>query len=81
MQDSIIPALIPTLVTTGQNDKLTRCPSIDEVFEVIKSMDHNSSPGPNGFHGKFYIECWSIIKHDLYNAVCTFFLGAELPKS
>lgn len=46
---------------------------------MVKSMDHNSSSGPDGFHGKFDIHCWNIIKNDLLQAVLAFFSGNQLP--
>jgi hypothetical protein len=29
-------------------------------------MEHNKSPGPNGFLTEFYNEFWGVIKKDLF---------------
>jgi hypothetical protein len=36
-----------------------------EVWEVIKGMDGDKAPGPDGFSMAFYQECWEVIKGDL----------------
>src|SRR4051812_24362972 len=28
----------------------------------------------------FFVHCWQIVKHDLYQAICEFFAGGHLPK-
>jgi hypothetical protein len=40
---------------------------------VIKEMPSEKAPGPDGFIGLFYKHCWSIIKHDLIEAIMSFF--------
>ena len=40
-----------------------------EVCNAINSLPSDKSPGPNGFTGRFYKFCWSIIKEDLMAAV------------
>lgn len=39
--------------------------SEDEVWGTIKNMPLDKSPGPDGFTGRFYRTCWSIIKQDV----------------
>jgi hypothetical protein len=36
-----------------------------EVWEVIKGMDGDKAPGPDGFTMAFFQECWEVIKGDL----------------
>jgi hypothetical protein len=43
--------------------------SNDEVWDTIKSITSDKAPGPNGFTGRFYKSCWSIIKLDVMAAV------------
>ena len=43
--------------------------SVDEVWEVIKSMPVDKAPGPDGFSLNFYHKCWEIIKHGVVNAL------------
>jgi hypothetical protein len=40
-----------------------------EVRAVVLSMPLEKAPGPNGFTGAFYKQCWDIIKNDLYMAL------------
>ncbi|XP_071902637.1 uncharacterized protein [Coffea arabica] len=72
--------LIPPLVTEEDNGKLEALPSIEEVYGVIKLMDGESVAGPDGFTGKFFTFAWEVIAQDVYNAVLSFFCGAELPR-
>ena len=72
--------LIPHLVTEEDNGKLEALPSIEEVYGVIKLMDGESAAGPDGFTGKFFTFAWEVIAQDVYNAVLSFFCGAELPR-
>ena len=54
---------------------------MEEIRYVIQSRNPESSPGPDGFGGTFYISCWDIIKFDLTNVVQVFFRGQPLPTS
>ncbi len=52
-------------VSDLKNDILTAEFSEKEVKEAIFQMDHNSSPGPDGFPAEFYQVFWEIVKNDL----------------
>jgi hypothetical protein len=39
--------------------------SEEEVWATIKDLPLDKAPGPDGFTGRFYKTCWSIIKGDL----------------
>ena len=43
----------------------------EEVWATIKSMPSDRAPGPDGYTGRFYKECWSVIKHDIMAAIIT----------
>jgi len=43
--------------------------SEDEVWATIKDMPLDKAPGPDGFTGRFYKSCWSIIKGDVLMAL------------
>ena len=47
---------------------------------MVFAMDGASAAGPDGFTGKFFTFSWDVIAQDVYNAVLSFFCGAELPK-
>jgi hypothetical protein len=42
--------------------------SLDEVKETTFSMPSDKAPGPDGFIGIFFKECWDIIKVDVLEA-------------
>ena len=41
----------------------------DEVWHTIKDLPSDKAPGPDGFTGRFYKSCWSIIKEDVMAAL------------
>jgi hypothetical protein len=43
--------------------------SEQEVWITIKNLPNNKAPGPDGFTGKFYKNCWPVIKDDLMRAI------------
>jgi len=46
-----------------------------EVLTAIKQLPHDKAPGPDGFTGCFFKECWNLIKHDLLAAINYFHMG------
>lgn len=73
--------VISRVVTHEENAFLEDIPSLDEVKQVVFSMDGESAAGLDGFTGQFFTCAWDIIVEDLYSAVVSFFCGSELPKS
>ncbi|XP_049348971.1 uncharacterized protein LOC125813526 [Solanum verrucosum] len=71
---------IPRIVTQEQNSSLTTMPNLEELKEVIFSMNPNSAAGPDGMNGYFFQKCWNIIKHDLLDVIHAFFCGQMIPK-
>lgn len=51
-------------------------PTMDELNQVIFSMNPYSAAGPDGMSGKFYQVCWDIIKIDLLAPVQSFLVEA-----
>ena len=47
----------------------------EEVEGVIKLMPQDKASGPDGFTGRFYATCWSIIKEDFMSAIGCFYSG------
>ncbi|KAM7491146.1 hypothetical protein LguiA_034067 [Lonicera macranthoides] len=51
---NLVHRLIPGLVNEEMNNMIVQRPSENEIFDVIKDMDVDSAPGPDGFGGHFY---------------------------
>jgi hypothetical protein len=50
-------------------DALDAPVSEEEVWGTIKALPSDKSPGPDGFTGRFYKSCWSVIMADFMAAV------------
>ncbi|XP_071928179.1 uncharacterized protein [Coffea arabica] len=81
MTSSDMLEVIPRLLTETDNEMLTRAPSLQEVKEVIFSMDGESAEGPDGFTESFFTAAWEVIEEDVYRAILSFFCGAMLLRS
>jgi hypothetical protein len=53
-------------------------PFSEEVWITIKDMPLDKAPGPDGFTGRVYKSCWSIIKGDLMSALSAIHRGHVL---
>ncbi|GAA0179113.1 hypothetical protein LIER_29933 [Lithospermum erythrorhizon] len=72
---------IPNLVTEQENAFLMAVLTIQEVQEVVFSMDKKSVAGPDGFNGTTLFQSfWHIIGDDVYKAVCSFMAGNAMPE-
>lgn len=49
--------------------------SSDEILKIIKSMPLDKAPGRDGFTGRFFCICWTIIKVDFMRALDYFHRG------
>jgi hypothetical protein len=54
-------------------------PDEQEVWETIKEMKRNASPGPDGFNVEFYIATWDWIGQDVVQLVRNFFQSGIMP--
>jgi hypothetical protein len=52
-----------------------------EVLEVVKGMNRDKAPGPDGFSIAFFQDCWDVIKTDLMGFFKAFTLIASLSKA
>jgi len=41
----------------------------DEVWRTIQQLPSDKAPGPDGYTGRFYKSCWTIIKEDIMVAI------------
>ena len=52
--------------------------TMTEVYEAIKDMKTNKSPGIDGLPIEFYVKFWEIIKEDLFEILVNIIGGTEL---
>ncbi|XP_019260712.1 PREDICTED: uncharacterized protein LOC109238686 [Nicotiana attenuata] len=69
----VLLSCIPSMITPEDNVILSADPTLQELKEVVFSMNPTSVARPDDFNGKFYQSCWDIIKDDLLNVVLAFF--------
>jgi len=52
-----------------------------EVFEVVKGLNRDKAPGPDGFTIAFFQDCWDMIKTDLMGVFQDFHTHSKFVKS
>ncbi|XP_059306149.1 uncharacterized protein LOC132057525 [Lycium ferocissimum] len=72
--------VVDHVISPEVNQALTEFPDEEEIKNCVFNMDPDSASGPDGFSAKFYQSCWSIISHEVVQAMEAFFCGANLPK-
>ena len=60
------------------NAFLFKMRSSDEIRGVVFDMDPFNAPGPDGFIGYFYRNCWDIVGRDVVRVVQDFFISGSL---
>lgn len=70
-----VDQVIPSLVSSDENDSLLTMPIFSEIRKVVKGMDGSSTLGLDGFTGDFYSHCWDIIEYDVCTVVRSFFVS------
>jgi len=60
---------LDTLGSPGFDLETLYSPLSEEVWNTIKGMPPDKAPGPDGFTGKFYKSCRTVIKNDVMGAV------------
>jgi hypothetical protein len=52
-------------VTAADNIELIKTFSVEEIKNVVFSMETNTTPGPDHMPIEFFQACWSVIKEDI----------------
>jgi hypothetical protein len=52
-----------------------------EVLEVVKGMNRDKAPGPDGFSIAFFQDCWDVIKTDIMGVFQDFHAHSKFVKS
>jgi hypothetical protein len=48
-----------------------------EVWDALRAMPANKSPGPDGFTWEFYRRCWPVVKDDVLASLQSVWLGRD----
>ena len=60
---------IPKLITDEQNHILGKSIEMTKVEMVVKQMEKDKAPGPNGFTMNFFHACWDWLKEEIWALV------------
>ncbi|GAA0160574.1 reverse transcriptase [Lithospermum erythrorhizon] len=71
---------IPPMVSDEDNEQLLSIPNLEEVKQVVFSLNKESVAGPDGFNGHFFHNFWDLIAGDMLQAVRCFLAGNPLHK-
>ncbi|XP_026451781.1 uncharacterized protein LOC113352131 [Papaver somniferum] len=66
-------------ISDAESAFMDAIPSLEEVKEDVFDLGADSAPGPDGFIGSFYIQCWNIISKDLFNAIANCWAISKIP--
>nr|GEW97297.1 putative RNA-directed DNA polymerase, eukaryota, reverse transcriptase zinc-binding domain protein [Tanacetum cinerariifolium] len=70
----------PNTLSLEQKEDPERNISMEEVKKAVWDCGMDKSPGPDGYTFGFYRRFWSIIEHDVFEAVQYFFNHEDMPK-
>jgi hypothetical protein len=65
----------------GEADRLEVPLEEREVLEVVKGMDRDNAPNPDGFSMAFFQDCWEVIKEDIMAVFSDFYAHGKFEKS
>lgn len=73
--------VVPRIPTSPpqSNDFTDSIPIKEEIWETLKGMKRNASPGPDGFNVEFYLATWEWIGDDVHAIINNFFHTGILP--
>lgn len=67
------------IADTIQDDFTLSIPQKDEIWNILKDMRSDASPGPDGLNVAFYKAAWHWIGDDLTKMVQAFYARGTLP--
>lgn len=56
-------------------------PTPDEITRVMRKLNANKSPGPDGFTSGFFKSAWSLLGQEVIGSINQFFLSGFLPSA
>lgn len=75
----MLSQLLSKRISTVQAHQLVVKANDQEIFDILKSMRRNRSPGPDGFNVDFFIAAWEIVGKDFTKAIHSFLDTGTLP--
>ena len=69
------------LLDAGEADRLEVPFEEREVWEVVKGMDRDKTPGPDGFSMAFFQDYWTVIKEEIMAVFSDFYARGKFEKS
>ncbi|XP_026378425.1 uncharacterized protein LOC113272845 [Papaver somniferum] len=66
-------------ISSAESAFMDAIPSLEEVKVAVFDLGDDSAPGPDGFTGSFYRQCWDIISRDLFNAIANCWAMRKIP--
>lgn len=72
---SFLSSLFNPAITKEENHLLTMLPAIDEIKQIISSLNPGRVPGPDGFNGQFFKSCWDVVNQNIVSMVQKYFKG------
>ncbi|GJX01702.1 RNA-directed DNA polymerase, eukaryota [Tanacetum coccineum] len=75
-----IDMTFPKQISNDQKEDLERALTKDELKAAVWDCGTDKSPGPDEFTFGFYRHYWSVIEHDVFDAVNYFFNSGIIPK-
>jgi hypothetical protein len=70
---------LETTTPQDSSDFTNSIPDKKEIWEILKEMKKNASPGPDGFNVGFYLSAWSWIGDDVTTLVRNFYTTGIIP--
>ena len=68
-----------SVINHDMQDFTNSIPDKEEIWNIIKEMKKDASPGPDGFNVGFYRNAWSWIAQDITHLVRTFYETGIMP--
>ena len=53
----------------------------EEILQVVKELEGDKAPGPDGFSMAFYHHCWRVVEKDVLAVFEEFFQHCQFEKS
>ncbi|XP_026396889.1 uncharacterized protein LOC113291584 [Papaver somniferum] len=66
-------------ISATESAYMDAIPSLEEVKMAVFDLEADSAPGPDGFTGSFYRQCWDIVSRDIFNAIANCWSMRKIP--